>query len=231
MMMSLSALFNPAARRAHRAFAHAKPVHAARTRSGEPMPELPHWVEDAIFDVYVGSPDPAIPVTEDSCITMALLRCSAVVLADGVVIPGYDNDGNYGYLVFQLGVQPFHSRAATARLALVEARRAQLKMAKIDAQFSEPSALELTAQRMPRLAWCNLSDIRASGASDWSIETYLRRNGLWSAAHVLDGVPLKLLWLSSATNRRVIAANIMRAGGKMIDGDSTPNSVNLTVVT
>jgi hypothetical protein len=209
-MKTFTNLLNPAARRAHRAFAFASPSHALRMSASAQMPELPDWVEDAIFNIYVGSPDPAIAVTEEGFITMALLRSAAVILSDGVVIPGYDDEGTYGYMVFQRGVRPFHSRASTARLALVDARRATVKAARLEAHFGDRPALKRAAERAAPFSWCTLTDARSSGLCDWGVETFLRRYGLWSATHLFGGMPKCVIWFGGGYVRRVVAAAVMR---------------------
>jgi hypothetical protein len=209
-MKTFATLFNPAARRAHRAFAYASPAHSLRMSASAQMPELPDWVEDAIFNIYVGSPDPAIAVTEEGFITMALIRSAAITLNEGVVIPGYDDEGTYGYMVFQRGVRPYHSRASTARLALVDARRANGKAARLEAHFGDRLTLKRAAERSGALSWCTLTDARASGLCDWGIETFLKRYGLWSATHLLGGMPKCVVWFGGGYVRRVVAASVMR---------------------
>ena len=179
IVFSLVPLFNPAARRAHRAYAYAAPAHALRmNKTAPPMLELPDWVEEAIFSIYVGSPDPAIPVTESGSIIMALLRCAALILNDGVVVPSYDDRGYYGYVVFQRELAPFHSRASTPRLAMVEARRAQAKSAMLDTHFQHGSLLRQASEHANAFLWCTLDDARAAGMGDWAIEALLKRYGV-----------------------------------------------------
>jgi hypothetical protein len=209
-MKSIAALFDPAARRAHRAYEFAAPAHSLRMGASAEMPALPAWVEDEIFNMYVGSPDPAIAVTEEGFITMALIRSAAVVLDAGVAIPGYDSEGNYGYMVFQRGERAFHSRASTARLAIVDARQAQKKAQAMQAHFGDRAALKLAAQRAPWFAWATLADARAAGLCEWGTETFLKRYGLWSLANLAGGLPKCLVWFGGGYVRRVIAASAMR---------------------
>jgi hypothetical protein len=209
-MNFLSTFFAPAARRAHRAYEFAAPAHALRMGASAEMPALPAWVEDEIFNMYVGSPDLAIAVTEEGFITMALLRSAAVVLESGVAIPGYDSEGSYGYMVFQRGERAFQSRASTARLAIVDARQAQKKALALQAHFGHHASLKLAAERAPWFAWATLADARAAGLCEWGCETFLRRHGLWSLASLAGGLPKCLLWFSGGYGQRVMAAAAMR---------------------
>jgi len=130
------------------------------------------------------------------------------------LVPGCDDVGNQGFLVFRENRLPFHSLATRARDASAEVLAAHRRADKLVAQFGDKEALKSAVRAAPWHRMCTIDDTYNAGLCEWGVKSFLARFKLRSVG-VAVGMPHGALRLAGSYGERITAAALVR--GQRVD--------------
>jgi hypothetical protein len=171
---------------------------------------LPAWFEAALDAVRLDTPGLDTVVTEEGFVTMALDLARAEIVANSVVLPGYDSAGEFGHMVFRDGARPFHAREITPASAAKAASLAHSRARRLEVHFGSRDGVKRVANRASPLLWCTLDDAQRAGLCAWGIESFLKRYHLFALTKRLGGLPKGVIAFGGSYVRRAVASAVMR---------------------
>lgn len=166
-------------------------------------------VTNRLDDKFVIHKQGRIIVTEIAFVTMALLAGHAIYKKEFLVIPGIDNNKNFGHLVLKNGFKPYHSLEKCIDKAISDAEKSHRKADRLLAFYGNKKALRHTAQAVPWYFLSKKSDAFDAGLCKWGIDSFLQRARIEFLVNRV-GVPRFVLRFAGAYGDRVTAATLKR---------------------
>ncbi len=189
-------------------------AHAARLRDALEKQEFAQRrVEHDVVGVM--KPDcvldhaDGLVTTEVGFVTMTLLATHAIYRDSITLLPGCDDEGQQGYLVFVANRVPFHSLAANPRDASVEAQAAHRRADGLVNQFGGKAALKSNVRSLPWYQICTFDDAYRAGLCEWGVRSFLGRYKIRRVALAI-GIPSLLLRGAGSYGERISAARLLR---------------------
>ena len=153
--------------------------------------------------------DREIIVTDVGYVVMAIHCNRAVKFGDILVLPGVDSEGRRGHLVLCEKKLPYHSMAANAVGAYVEAKESRRKAQALLSELGSKTAMKEAVSNTPWYALVTMQDLERSGLCQWGSESFMQRYGLRPVAQRF-GLPKLLVQATGAYGERLIAARTVR---------------------
>jgi hypothetical protein len=161
----------------------------------------PKWVLDA---------SGGLVTTEIGFVTMTLLTSLVQFRDELTLVPGCDDAGNQGYLVFRANRLPFHSLAASPRDACAEVLAAHRRADALVARFGDRDALKSAVRAAPWHRMCSIDDTYTAGLCEWGVKSFLNRYKLRRVGFAV-GMPHGVLRLAGSYGERITAAALVRS--------------------
>lgn len=192
--------------RRSRAFA----VNYRNVLERQEFPSREHSIEHLMKPKWVLNASDGLITTEIGFVTMTLLPSKVHFRDEMILVPGCDDAGHRGFLVFRPERLPFHSLATNPRDAGAEARAAHRRADALVSQFGDKEALRLAVRATPWHRMCNIGDAYNAGLCEWGVKSFLGRFKLRQIG-VTVGIPHGVLRIAGSYGERITAAAIIRS--------------------
>ena len=173
------------------------------------FPTRAHDLGDLIKPRWIVHESAGLVTTEIGFVTMTVLTTAVHYRGEMILMPGCDEVGNEGFLVFRANRLPYHSLADNSRDAYAEVLAAHRRADSLVDQFGGKEALKLAVNQAPWHQMCTVSDAYNAGMCQWGVNSFLRR---FRAVHIASwtGLPNGLLRFAGSYGERIVAASLLR---------------------